>query len=302
MYNDHVTITYIKPEINPLQTTSGGQAPTFSTQVVTNRVNQVIPVFLSASVENSAPNRIEMTYSLSLTNVAPASSSFTVLVNSSQVPVNAVTITGAKVLLTIANRVNKGDIVTVAYVKPVSNPLHITSGGQAVSLNPQSVINNVTDSGEPPVIVVDYKGSSYSGFVYEIDASGSYDPDKDNLTYTWSVPSNVPVSSTKGSIIRYLGPSVGSAQIVDFTLNISDGRTTTSRIIPVEILPYKPELEAAEISNVEASSFQVPYFPYNIIDGNIGTMWSRSLTGMNTRCCSDRFGWMCRHPPRPTSR
>jgi hypothetical protein len=30
----------------------------------------------------------------------------------------------------------------------------------------------------------------------------------------------------------------------------------------------------AEITNVEASSFQIPYFPYNISDGNIGTMWA----------------------------
>ena len=30
----------------------------------------------------------------------------------------------------------------------------------------------------------------------------------------------------------------------------------------------------AEISNIEASSFQAPYYPYNTIDGNIGTMWS----------------------------
>ena len=42
----------------------------------------------------------------------------------------------------------------------------------------------------------------------------------------------------------------------------------------MEILPYKPELEVAEVSNVEASGFQTPYLPYNILDGNIATMWS----------------------------
>jgi uncharacterized protein YjdB len=126
----------------------------------------------------------------------------------------------------------------------------------------------------PPVIVVNYKSSSYSGFVNEINASGSYDSNKDNLTYSWVVPSNVPVSSMTGSTIKYLSPIVSSSQKVEFTLKISDGKTTQSRIIPIEILPYKPDLEVAEISNIEASSFQPPYYPYNIIDGNIGTMWS----------------------------
>ena len=77
-----------------------------------------------------------------------------------------------------------------------------------------------------------------------------------------------------GSTIKYLGPIVNSSQTVEFTLRVSDGKTTQSKIIPIEILPYKPELEVAEISNIEASSFQAPYYPYNIIDGNIGTMWS----------------------------
>ncbi|MCJ7820835.1 MAG: discoidin domain-containing protein, partial [Bacteroidales bacterium] len=39
-----------------------------------------------------------------------------------------------------------------------------------------------------------------------------------------------------------------------------------------------PELEEAKISKVEASSFQYPNFPYNILDGNIGTMWAANGT------------------------
>ena len=61
-----------------------------------------------------------------------------------------------------------------------------------------TISNQVNESNVnlPPVIVVNYKSSSYSGFVSEINASGSYDTNKDNLTYTWIVPNNVPVSST----------------------------------------------------------------------------------------------------------
>jgi len=107
-----------------------------------------------------------------------------------------------------------------------------------------------------------------------INASGSFDTDKDKLTFTWLTPNNVPISTTSGSVIEYLGPIVSSSTTVEFTLRISDGKTTQSKVIPIEILPYKPELEVAEVANIEASSFHAPNYPYNIIDGNIGTMWS----------------------------
>jgi parallel beta-helix repeat protein len=136
--------------------------------------------------------------------------------------------------------------------------------------------NNETIINAPPIIVVNYETSSYSGFVSEINASDSYDINKDNLTFTWITPKNVPVSSNSGSTIKYLNPIVSSSQTVEFTLNISDGKAIQSKVIPIEILPYKPELEVAQISSIEASSFQNPNYPYNVLDGNIGTIWSAS--------------------------
>jgi hypothetical protein len=126
----------------------------------------------------------------------------------------------------------------------------------------------------PPVAVVNYQSISYSGFVSELNASGSYDPNNDNLTFTWSVPDNVPVSSTNDSKIKFLSPIVSQPQTVVFTLRISDGKTTQSKVVPVEILPYQQDLEVAEIVNIEASSFQSPDYPHNTLDGDIGTMWS----------------------------
>jgi hypothetical protein len=119
-----------------------------------------------------------------------------------------------------------------------------------------------------------YASENLSGFVGELDATGSYDPNKDNLTYSWIIPSNVSVSSASGPKIRFLSPMVSTPQTIEFTLRISDGKTTQSKAVPVKIIPYKPELEFAEVINIEASSFQPPYYPYNILDGNIGTMWS----------------------------
>ena len=126
----------------------------------------------------------------------------------------------------------------------------------------------------PPIIVTSYIPTCYSGFVGEITASGSYDPNKDNITYSWVVPDNFPVSSISGSNIKYLSPIVNAPLKVEFRINVSDGKTIQSRIIPIEILPYKPELEIAEISKIEADTIQSPYFPHNAIDGDIGTMWA----------------------------
>ena len=122
--------------------------------------------------------------------------------------------------------------------------------------------------------MIKYASENLSGFVGELDAAGSYDANKDNLTYAWVIPSNVSASSASGSKIRFLGPVVSTPQTIEFTLKISDGKTTQSKTIPVKIIPYKPELESAEVINIEASSFQPPFYPYNILDGNIGTMWS----------------------------
>jgi hypothetical protein len=215
-----------------------------------------------------------MNYDLSLANILPAVSAFSVRVNSVVRTVNAVSISGTVVMLTLASPVVYGDVVTVGYTKPSTNPLQTASGGQAATISAQSVTNNVSFINTPPVVVINSPPSNLSGFIGEIDATGSYDPNNDYLSYTWIAPANVSVSSTTSSKIQYLSPDVNTSQTVVFTLNISDGKTTQSKSISVEILPYKPELEVAEILDIEASGFQAPNYPHNILDGNIGTGWA----------------------------
>jgi uncharacterized repeat protein (TIGR02059 family) len=234
------------------------------------------PLYLSSVFQNASPSRLEMNYNLSLVNIIPAVSAFTVRVNSVARTLNSVAISGTKVFLTLASPVVYGDVVTVAYTKPATNPLQTPAGGQAATIAAQSVTNNVVATpNTAPVVVINSAPNNLSGFVGEIDATGSYDPNNDNLSYTWVVPNNIPVSSTTGSKIQFLSPIVNAPQKVEFTLKISDGITPPQiKVIPVEILPYKPDLEVAEVLNVEASSFQSPNYPHNILDGNTGTMWA----------------------------
>lgn len=246
-----------------------------------------LPVYTGSTVENSTPSVVEMIYNLALAAIVPAVSAFKVTVNSVARNINSVAVSGTKVLLTLASPVKYGDVVTIGYTKPSSSPVQTAAGGQAVSISNQPVTNKVAYVSPPPVVtpppvvvntppvvVVNYPPDNLSGFIGELDATGSYDANNDNLSYTWVVPANVAVSSTNTPKVKFLSPVVNTPQIIEFTIRVSDGKTTQSKTIPVEILPYKPELEFAEVANIEASSFQAPYYPYNILDGNIGTLWS----------------------------
>ena len=103
-----------------------------------------LPVYVSSVIENATPTILEMTYSLTLANIVPAASSFAVTVGGVARTVNSVAISDKKVLLTLSSAVVKGDVVKVAYTKPVTNPLQTADGLQAASLTTaQDVTNNV---------------------------------------------------------------------------------------------------------------------------------------------------------------
>lgn len=154
VHGDVVTVSYTKPLSYPIQTTSGGQAASMTAQSVINNVAAVIPVYVSSVIHDVTPARLEMTYNLSLANIIPAAAAFSVIVNSSARTVNSVAISGTKVLLTLASPVIYGDVVTVAYSKPASNPIQTSSGGEAASITAQNVINNVGSINQPPVVSI----------------------------------------------------------------------------------------------------------------------------------------------------
>jgi uncharacterized repeat protein (TIGR02059 family) len=104
--------------------------------------------YVSSVIENAAPSVLEMTYNMSLANIVPASSAFTVMVNSVQRTVSSVAVSGTKVRLTLASPVVNGNVVTVAYTKPATNPLQTVSGIKAESLSSVTVANNCNPPAE----------------------------------------------------------------------------------------------------------------------------------------------------------
>ncbi len=152
VYGDAITVSYTKPQNNPLQTTAGGQAATLNATNVTNNVTATAPAYINSVIENVTPSRLEMTYSLTLANVVPSTTAFTVRVNNTARNVNSVSISGAKVYLNLVSPIVYGDAVTVAYTKPANKPLQTTEGGQAATLTAQTVLNNCRlIANQPPV-------------------------------------------------------------------------------------------------------------------------------------------------------
>jgi len=139
-----------------------------------------IPAYSGSLINESTPARIDITFSLSLANVTPPVSAFTVMVNNVQRSVNSVSVSGVKVYLTLSNPIAYGDKITIAYAKPSSNPIQTPEGGQAATFSALSVTNNRTAPvNSPPVINLSSptKSTGYTApATITIDATTS-DPD-----------------------------------------------------------------------------------------------------------------------------
>jgi uncharacterized repeat protein (TIGR02059 family) len=233
----------------------------------------IIPVYISSVISGSSPSVLTLNYNQALADSIPAISAFSVSVNSIEKPISSISISGTKVLITLATPVNKDDVVKATYIKPSVKPLQTASGGKAESIYNQMVTNNVSLVNTPPVIVVNYASTNFSGFVGEINASSSFDADHDSLSFQWNTPAKIPISSANNSYIKFLCPIVNVPIKVDFILTISDGKVTQSKVIEAYILPYKPNLKEASITEVEASSYLEPDIPSNLIDGKTETLW-----------------------------
>lgn len=197
VYGDAVTVAYVKPATNPLQTPDGGQVETFSARNVTNNVAAILPAYIGSVVENATPSRLEMTYSLTLANIIPGTSAFVVKVNTVTRTITSVSISGTKVYLTLSSPVVYGDAVTVAYTKPATNPLQTPAGGQAASLSASIVINNVA----APIPV-------YVSSVVE-----NATPSRLEITYNLTLANIIPAASSFAVKVNTVSRAVSSVAV-----------------------------------------------------------------------------------------
>jgi uncharacterized repeat protein (TIGR02059 family) len=263
VYGDIITVDYTKPSTNPLQTASGGQAASFIAQSVTNRViSPTLPTYVTSSIDNSSPSLVVMNYSTTLANVVPPISSFSVYVNSSLRPVNAVSVSGTNVQVSLASPVVFGDIVTVTYTKPSVNPLQTASGGQAVSLVSQPVTNNVI----LPILPV-YVNSSVENTT----------PGLIELVYNLSLAAVIPNTSAftarVNSVIRPISSVAVSGTKVQLTL--------TSPVVYGDIITIdytKPSTNQLQTgSGAQAASFLAQSVTNRVTSPTLPTYISSSI-------------------------
>ena len=212
-----------------------------------------------------------------MANVIPAPSSFTVLVNSEPLEISSVVVYSGNVQLILSSGINYGDVITLSYSKPEMNPLQSVLGGQAESFPARSVTNYRTDPNRPdtpPVVNLTYASVYYGGFISEISALTSYDPEGEKLIYEWTAPANVPVSSLNDGSLKFLAPVSGMQRMYRFQVKVTDGRNIVTKNIDVNVVPYRPELALARISKAEAGDFYQNDYPQKAIDGNLASKWS----------------------------
>lgn len=149
-YGDVITISYTKPASAPLQTISGGQAASITNRPVTNNIKAPAPQFVGAIVRNSSPEIIETSFDIPLASIIPASSAFQIKVNAVIQTISKVSVSGTKVLLSLAGPVKTGDTITLSYNKPSINQLQGAAGTHVESFASRTVTNSVEAVVENP--------------------------------------------------------------------------------------------------------------------------------------------------------
>jgi len=181
-----------------------------------------------------------MTYNLALANVVPVASAFSVRVNSIVRTVTTVAISVTKVQLTLASVVVSGDVVTVTYALPATNPLQTTLGGLAASISNQAVINNRINVAPTAVITSPVTNSSFTALSSITIAANALDADGSISTvefYSGSTrlgsKSAAPYTFTWSNVVA---GTYSLTAIVTDNLNTK----TTSPAISISVINGKP--------------------------------------------------------------
>ena len=175
-----------------------GKAPDLGySEFISGAYTPSSPIYVSSSIENDMPARLEIIYNLNLANIIPSVTSFDVKVNFVTRTVNSITISGTKVLLKLDSPVSYSDVVTVSYTKPPNNPLQTITGGKAASIDAQNVTNNVM-----PIVPV------YLSSVIE-----NVTPTRLEMTYSLPLANIVPSASAFKVRINSSSRSVSSVSI-----------------------------------------------------------------------------------------
>lgn len=133
---------------------------------------------------------------------------------------------------------------------------------------PDETYNNTA-----PNVSVAYQDQAFESNTYQIDASGTYDADGDAVAFQWTVPDGVDISNQESNVLSFL-PEETEAEITrEFKLEVSDGNTSITRVLPIKIMPYRKNMEELTIAGIESSSYEHTFYPDHVIDNDPETYW-----------------------------
>lgn len=205
------------------------------------------PSFKGSVIENATPYLLEIEFDNQLANVVPSPSSFSVAVNSEARIVSEVVIIQNKIILTLSHVVQGGDIVTIAYSVPASNPVQTPSGGLASPIAVTNVLNKVNLA---PVL--------------EQAAIEDYSPTLLEITFDQILANIVPSASAFTVMVNSVVRSVSTIAITDNKV-----RLVLSKFVKtgenVTVSYTKPAVNFLQTP----SGGQVQSFPAKIVTNNV---------------------------------
>ncbi len=134
--------------------------------------------------------------------------------------------------------------------------------------------DTTTAENKSPEVYVTYSNTAPVGIVSSIDASESFDPDNDNLSYSWVAPEGIALSSISSPTIEIMPDDDLLPAEYTIQLLVSDGENTTTKDLDFNVVPYNPNIKELKISSIEASTYQVPNYPENLVDDDLSTRWA----------------------------
>ncbi|MFK5975764.1 MAG: hypothetical protein QM493_04585 [Sulfurovum sp.] len=112
-----------------------------------------------------------------------------------------------------------------------------------------------TPTNNLPVAMIETLTSKIEGSTVELNASSSYDKDKDNITFLWkqNSGSKVIIINSTTAMPSFIAPDVDGNSVIELELSVSDGKATSRAKVAINIIDIIKEEKRHEVTANETS-------------------------------------------------